>query len=129
MAVAVACAGVTDAELQPLGGLLVSQIGAGVHTHLGPCPIEIVVLTYAMARVLNLCKADGEEGQLFDLAPLPLVAFLLLSRSGAPAMPGHGGGNGGVVTATGIPQCVRGLYHSCGCFLVASTFRFSHGRQ
>ncbi len=53
ISVAVACIGVAAAELEG-AWRPVFQIGARVHTHSGSCPIEILVLTHAIAGFFNL---------------------------------------------------------------------------
>jgi hypothetical protein len=37
-----------------LRGIIVFWIGARVHTHLGPCPVEIVELAMPLLGLLNL---------------------------------------------------------------------------
>ncbi len=55
-------------------------------------------------------------------ATAPLVAFLSLSRNGAPAVSGPGGSNGGVIATTGVLQCVRCFHHSHRHFGVDSAY-------
>ncbi len=64
-----------------------------------------MVFTHAIAGVFEYVKGGWGRKVTFRLGPAtPLVAFLLLSRSGAPAMPSRGGSNGGVVCGCqGLP--------------------------
>jgi hypothetical protein len=89
-----------------------------------------VVLTHAIARIFEFVKGGWGRRTTFRLdAATPLVTFLPLIRSGAPAMLGGGSSNPGVIAATGVSQCVRGFHHHHSRIVIASTHRFSHGRR
>jgi hypothetical protein len=117
MALVVACVDVLATELKGAQHCFsFFNRWKGPPTHSGPFSIEIVVLTHAIAGVFEFVKGRWGRRATFQLGTAaPLIAFLPLSRSAAPAMLSRGSSNNRVIAAMGV-------HNAFAAFTIAMAF-------
>ncbi len=125
---AVACVGMA-AERKEFGGNSGFRPSTGRNTPVSLVGVVIVKFAHAIARVLERVEIGAGKGVTFGMGvAIPFVASLPTCGSSAHMSLSHGSRDCGVVATSSIPQGVCCFHHGRGCLVVASSYRFSHGR-
>ncbi len=91
--------------------------------------VVIVKFTLAIARDLKRIEVGAGRGATFGTGvAVPFVSVLLAVRSKVPASLSRGGRDCRVVATSSISQGICSLHQVCARLVVASSYRFMHGR-
>jgi hypothetical protein len=111
------------------GGKLVFRPSTRWSTPVSSIGIVIVKFAHAIARVLKGMEIWAGGGATFGAGvTTPFVDSPPAVGSRAPTSLSRGGRDRRIVSASSIPQGIRGLHHGRGCRVVASSYCFMHGR-